>query len=215
MKNYRLYYLKYKHLLLPSVFVFLSIFLLFFVVLPQITSIGNLTRETSEASSRVQVLKDSLDVLSKQDEAEVESKIGTATNALPTVKDISKIFIALNSAASSADTALREFSLDVGPVHGKAADPSGDQTAAPSMEVRARVEGTDARNLSDFSVALARKFPLAEVQRIDGSGNTASFQVNFFYKPINLSIIAKQDKIPPISASDSDFLNKLEAENNK
>jgi hypothetical protein len=180
-----------------------------------VNTINNLSSEVSDASSRVQVLKGSYNAISSQNDAELDSKVGIALEALPTTKDITKIFSALNSAASSSDTSLREFSLKVGGVHGKGAEVPADLPSAPSLEVLARVEGNDTRSLSAFSTALERKFPLAEVSKIDSSGNAASFQISFFYKPVNLTILAKKDKISPLSPEDTEFLNKLSSDNER
>jgi hypothetical protein len=214
MRKYENFYLKYKRLLLPVLFAALAVFMVFFVIFPQISSISNLSNDISAASERVQTLKVSLDTIASQNEAELDSKLSTATDALPTVKDISRIFSTLNSAAAASNTSLREFSLEVGGVHGKAAEVTGDLPTAPSMSVVARVEG-DIRSLSEFGMALSRKFPLSEVSKIDGSGDTASFQIAFFYKPVNMSMIAEKDNVSALSPADSEFLNKINLENNK
>jgi hypothetical protein len=214
MKDFKLFYFKYKRVFLPSLFGLLAVFLIFMVILPQISAISKLTSDLNEASNKVQILKSSLDVISSQNEAEVDSKLGIVTEALPTAKDILRIFNSLNSAAASSNTTLREFSVEVGGVYGREAEIKQDLPSAPSMEVVARVDG-DVRSISKFSDALYRKFPLSEISTIDSAGDSTTFQVNFFYKPVNFSILSKQDKVSALSAQDVEFINKLSAENSR
>lgn len=207
MKSFlNLYYPKYKKQLMGVVFLLLSLFIIFRVIIPQMLSVSESNNVLNDKKREVLELKETLSVVSSVGDQE-SSYLKTLTKALPRSKDVSLIFSALNSAASASQTELREFSLEVGGLYGRAAQSS--ETGAPVLEVIARLSASDARSFMDFAKKLEESLPLSSVKNIDINGSQASFEIAFYYKTLDLSQISKQKKVAPLSQADRNLLNQL------
>lgn len=208
MKSFlSIYYPKYKKQLMALVFLLLSLFTIFRVIIPQMLSISESNNILNEQKREVLELKETLSVVSSEtDQGPLYAQ--TVTAALPRSKDVSIIFSALNSAASTSGTELREFSLEVGGLYGRAAA-TGGSSGIPAIEVIARLAAVDPRNFIDFAKHLEQSLPLSSVRSIDINGSQANFSIAFYYKVLDLSRISKQGKVVPLSQADRNLLNQL------
>ncbi len=201
--------IKHKKILTPLLFIVLGIFVLLFIIIPQFSTISDLNNQVAAENDKVNTLKNSLQVVSSQDDQDLNAKVGIATDALPTAKDVSRIFSALSQASDASQTVLGEFSLNVGAIYGRAQQLEGKIQGTPSITVNVRVEGNGARELSDFAKDLQKALPLSEIRQMGISDNSASYQINFFYKPVDLSVISKQDKVVLPNQNAVNLLNEL------
>ncbi len=207
---YRKYYAKYKKQIIPILLISLSFFVIFRVILPQVSAISESNQAISEKIREVETLKDTLSALSSLNEADSVSNLQTSLKALPTSKDISIIFSALSSAATSSQSELKDFSLKVGGVYGRAAKvSSGGVKGVPAVDVIARVSSPNPENLILFSKELRERLPLAEVKRIDSNNDLGTFEIGFYYKVNDLSLISRQDKVLPLSQADLNLITQL------
>ncbi len=208
-KIFSVYYVKYNKFGIPAVFLLLSTFLLFRVILPQLSSISDIKNEISDKNAKVSALNTSLSAITGQSGADIDSVFSTTTHALPNSKDIALIFTSLSGAASNSDTSLQEFSLKVGSIYGKAADTAVQSTlGTPSVSVRASVSGSP-DGILKFTEQVQKQLPLAEITSIDSNGDLATFQISFFYKPTDLARVAKQNNVTPLTQSQLNLLNQL------
>lgn len=203
-------YVKYKKQILPLTSIVLSLFIIVRVILPQLFSISETNTVISSKIQELETLNNSIRVLGAARDDEASRDLTLSTNALPTSKDIVKIFGALSSAARTSNTELNEFSLKIGGVFGKETG-TGDISAigVPRVSVTAKVSSTDASNLSQFAQKLVQTLPLSEIKRIDTVGNLGTFEINFYYKPIDLNLVSKKDKVTPLSQAERNILNQL------
>ncbi|KKQ96894.1 MAG: hypothetical protein A3C27_00525 [Candidatus Levybacteria bacterium RIFCSPHIGHO2_02_FULL_39_36] len=208
MEYLKKYYIKYKKQILPLIFLSLSFFLIFRVILPQISAISESNQLISSKTSQIDTLQKTLSVVSSQNDSLTEEQLGTATKALPGIKDIVIIFEALTSAAGASRTELREFSLKVGGVYGRAAKVTGFVKGVPSISVTTRISG-DPLGLIRFSKEAQERLPLAEVKTVDTNKDTGTFEIDFFYKPYDITAIAKSDKVSPLTQADLNLLSQL------
>ena len=203
------YIIKYKKFLVPLMFVLLAIFMIFVIIIPQFSTLSSLNQQISAQEEQLATLKNSISVVSSQSDETLDDQVNTATLALPTGKDVSKIFSALSAAAASSGTIIEEFSLSVGGIYGRAARFTSTVVGTPSLSVAARVQGPSPKDLTNFAKELQKTLPLAEVKKMDISDGLASFQVNFFYKPVDLSVIAKQENVVAPGQSSINLLNQF------
>lgn len=208
MEELKRYYVKYKKQILPLVFLSLSFFLIFRVILPQTSAISESNQLISSKTSQIDTLQKTLSVVSSQNDSLIEEQMDTATKALPGIKNIAIIFEALTSAAAASGSELREFSLKVGGVYGRAAKVTGFVKGVPSISVTARISGTPF-DLIKFSKEAQERLPLAEVKALDTSKDTGTFEIDFFYKPYDIAAIAKQEKVSSLTQVDLNLLTQL------
>ena len=209
MKELSPYYLKYKKFLLPAALIFLIFFLVFRVILPQLSSIGDLNQEIFDKNQKNASLQNSLSAISNQNQDTLSSDLDTATQALPTSKNIAFIFDALSAAATAAGTDLKEFSLKVGGLYGRAEKVSSNNVGVPTVDVIVRIGGADATSIAQFTKEIQQRLPLAEVKTIDATGSLSTLEVSFFYKPLDLFLLSKKENVAPISQADLNLLSQL------
>lgn len=209
MENLKIYLHKYKKFLFPGGMGIASFFVLFIIIIPQFQEIGKLNKEIDSKKMNVKNLEESLETISKTGEETVDSDLTTVTTALPSAKDISLVFTVLTSASSLAEVDLTGFSLKVGGVYGGAKDLSASVTGFPLLSVDVTVKAPSKENLTEFLVALNNKLPLSEVKKISSTDDVSTLELNFYYKPYDLAILANQDKISPMSLSEKKLLEEL------
>lgn len=191
-------------------FILLSLFIAFRVILPQFSLISQTNTAIESKKQELETLNDSIRVLEITSDDAVSEDLTISTDALPTSKDVTKIFGALTSAARASNTALNEFSLKIGGVFGKEVS-SADMSAigVPKVLVIAKVSSSDASSLIQFAKRLDQTLPLSEIKQIDAVGNLGTFEISFYYKPIDLNLVSKKDKVTPLTQADRNLLNQL------
>ncbi len=208
MKELQGYYLKYKKQILPIAFIMLSVFIIFAVIMPQISSISDTKAEVQDQTDEFNTLSETLRTVSTVTQADTESNLQLANRALPNTKDISIIFTALNSAATESDAELRDFSLKIGGLFGKAEKTAGVK-GIPSIDVIANIYSATPSSFVKFSQKVQAKLPLSEVKKIDISGDKAKFELSFYYKPYDLAALARKGTVAPLSTADQNLLNQI------
>lgn len=200
---------KYKKYFFPIGSIIAGVFIIVVVIIPQISSISDVLEGIRNQRAELSALKSSHAVLTSQPTIELDAGYDTVLTALPREKEVGLIFSALSAAAADSGTVVREFSIEVGGVFGRAAAITPGIAGSPSVGVLVRLGGGDARSFVDFARALQNRLPLSEVVKINISGDSATIDINFFYKPLDLAKIQNQDKILPISKSDNSLLGEL------
>lgn len=203
-------YTKYKKQILPLLLIILSLFIVFRVILPQFFSISETNSAIAAKKQELETLKNSIKVLETISDDIVSADLALSTDALPTTKDVARIFGALSTAAKTSDTDLNEFSLKIGGILGKDIT-TGDISAigVPQVSVVAKVSSSDPSGLIQFAEEINHTLPLSEIKKIDANGNEGTFEINFYYKPIDLNLISKNDKVAPLTPADRNLLNEL------
>lgn len=215
VKDIKTFLLKHKKFLLPAGLGIASVFLVFFVILPQISSISDKQATVRDQEEEVATLKNSLAAVNSISESELSSDFTTATHALPIDKDITAIYNALSDSAAQSNTQLLDFTLTVGAVYGRGVDVPSGSGVAPSINVTAHVSGQNAQEMVAFSRQMAQKLPLAEIKKVSVSEVQAVYEIGSFYKPVDAAKLAKQDLIRLPNQNDKNLLNQLKGWDNK
>lgn len=188
MKELQLIYRKRKQQLLPLIFGFASIFILFRIVLPQWTDIQNVLQLITTKNSTIKAKEASVLLLNSLPTEGVDADFNSITTALPLQKDIILIFEELNNAASETDVDLGGFSVKVGGIYSAA---SGQQkkekavTGVPYLNILVSVSGENAK-VRLFAKKLYQSMPLVEIESLDVGRNDARYEVKFYYKPVSI-----------------------------
>jgi len=204
------YYSKYKQYILPIVLICVSFFIIFKVFLPELTSISEEKRTIETQKMEIETLKKTFQVLSSQDDTKIEDDLKIVKLALPTSKDPSAVFQAMVSAAEKSKVELKQYSFKVGNIYGKQVNsPNSDKKGIPFLTVLIRLSSPDAQSFIRFASEIQKGMPISEVNNINIQGSSGTLEVNFYYKPYDLTVLAKQNKVIPLSASEEKILEQL------
>lgn len=210
-KELRIYYAKYKPWILPVALFSISFFIVFRIIVPQLSSISDTKGSISQKHDELDRLTTTYQTLSSQDPAIGDNELATVNQALPTVKDIAGIFTTILSSASTAGVSLDGFSINVGGIYGKAAVERVSSGAFPFLSMEIKINSNRASQFTDFANILQKKLPLSEIKTFDLNRSSGSVLVNFFYKPTDLALISKQDKIGPLTPQQQKLLQTLDS----
>ena len=203
-------YTKYKKHILSIALILLSLFIVFRVIFPQFSSISETNSIIENKKQERETLNNSIKVLETTADDALLKDMVLSTDALPTAKDVTRIFRALSSAASASNTGLNEFSLKLGGIFGKEKNTINTSViGVPQILVIAKVSSSDPSDLIRFGQELNRTLPLSEIKKIDVANNIGTYEINFYYKPMDLNLISKKDKVMPLSSADRNLLNEL------
>lgn len=200
---------KYKRIIIQIAINITAVFIVVVIILPQFSSIGDILSQIKTQKIEVSDLNATLSTISSAQDSNLDASMTSSTHAVPIAKDVSLIFSTLSQAAAASGTELGEFSLTVGGVYGRALQTTSGVTSVPSVVVTASVKGGGAKNLIQFPNELQKLLPLSQINKLGFSGDTASFEISFFYKPLDELKISKQQKVVPLSAADLSLLNQL------
>lgn len=200
----RILYEKNKMYVFPGVVVCIAIALVFFAVIPQVQNYFFLKDEIKNAESRIAAIKDNITVLSGINAADLDSKLQTATSALPAEKDFAGILQVIGEAAAVSNVKLGDFSFAVGSL-------SLDDTKVTNVlpiEITVIITG-NLLQTKDFLAELTSRFPLSEVSTLQVSGLSSTVKIIFYYKPLPKFALGDTQKLRPITKEELDVLEKL------
>lgn len=203
------FYVKYKTYILPSVLFLLTIFIIFEVIFPQISTVFSLRTDIANKTKEASTLQISLDNLASQDTNQLAADFKTANNALPTAKDVGGMFSALNIAAGRSNVTIRGFSLKVGKLFGEQVPLQTGEVGIPFLTVSTKVLATNGRDYVSFLSEIQKTLPISEVKNITSDTSGANLDINFYYKPLDIAVFAKQEQVSPLTKSEQNLLNQL------
>lgn len=209
MEEVKSYYNKYKIYVLPIGIICASIFALFQVLLPQILSLSESQRDMGERQLRVQKLKDSVTTIKSLSDETLDKNLDVATGALPTNKDILRIYSGLSSAAERAKVSVDRFAFGGINVYQNPQDKALD---VQNILVTVTVKG-DRDSLEGYINQLYKTFPLIEVRSANFliKEEQLDLQIAFYFKPYNTEIIAGTYEIRAFTPSELDVLKTVES----
>lgn len=203
-------YKKYRAYLFPIAIFIVAAFVLVQVTLPQFFLISATRGEIDRLKQEISDAQSTLSVVSSLDDKKLDQELDVVRTALPDTKDFIGIFLALNSSSLRSGVELGDFSLTIGKVYGKAekgtqANPAGVLSLSMSFDARA----SNPRSLTTFAEELQKILPIAEVKKLGFSENSGHFDLLFYYKPYNLSLISSKKIVPQITSQEEAILSQL------
>lgn len=213
---------KNKTIIGPAVFMLLSVFIALRVIIPLFASISSKNEEIRQKEQTVADTQTTIDSIRAINAQNAEDNISLLRTALPQNKDIILVYSTLVSVASENSMELLSFSVKVGEVFARdtteAVDPGAvpaepEDTSAlaalPSLTVTAELSAENKDSLFSFSQKLAQALPLSNVSMIETEGNIGTYDISFFYKPLNPTTLTEQKIITPLTPEDQALLEQL------
>lgn len=203
-----------KRLIGPAVLFILSIFILLRVVIPMISSIGQERSKLAESKARLEKLNSSQNAIQEINANNITQNINLANKAFPMNKEIIQIYTTVVDVAAQNGLQVESFSVKVGQVYNK----DGAVTAAktkeggefPTLDISVGVSASDTNSLFEFSNNLMKALPLANVNRLSTTEGNGEYDLSFYYKPINTSILSQQEFVTPLTETEKQSLKTIE-----
>lgn len=203
------YYLqKYNYVGLPLLFVIVGICMIFFLIIPGISSIGLTNGRIAEEGKRLDDYNNTARVLKGINDSQLTDQEQIAVKALPLSKDIQSVYLALLSSSVKADVILRGFSVKVGDIFQKNSNKKDTTNGIPFITVSIQLSQADLHNLYEFTKNLSGQSPLNNSVRMSLASGESNMDINFYYKPIDPELL-KNKTVEPISKEELSLLQTL------
>lgn len=191
--------------------VAVCVMLIFWVILPQLSSWFSIRDEIIATRSRIETLEKNITFVNSLDRAKLDSQLQTASTALPAEKDFNAMLDVIASAAVEANVAMNDFSFQVGNVSSS----KGNTTDAryrdlASIRITLVVVGT-VDGVKRFVTSVENSVPVTEVINIDGSDKTVAVSIQFFQKSFPDIKIDDTKELTPLSQKKVALLEKLDS----
>lgn len=214
MHELELIYKKRKQQLLPIIFGFAAVFVLFRIIFPQWTDITDTLNIMNIKSEEVKAKEATFALLNSIPDEKINKDYATITTAVPIQKDIVLIYSELSSAANAVGVKLGGFNVKIGGIYSStaASTKSSEKSinGVPFMNIIVSVTGSGT-GLSKFADKLYESVPLVEIKSVDLGKNDARYDVNFYFKPIALRPKESSGKaLESLTPQDIKLLEQLE-----
>ncbi len=208
MEDFTLFYNRHKSLVLASLFLLGSFFILLQVTIPQIGAVIEAQSVLQAEQDKLLSYKTSVATIGQIPESQVESDFVTTTNALPSTKSVQSMYLALTASASNAQVSINGFTVKVGGVFKKGVPESVAATGVPYVTVNLSLAGLDRNGVQAFAKELLNEAPLSKIVKIRMNQGLADVDVVFYYKPFDLNLL-QSDIVVPFTASESKLIQEL------
>lgn len=200
---------EYKDFILPVFVIFSSVLLLFFVVIPQLNQYFASSKELSDETQKLNVLKNNYNFLSNLDDSKTADDLKLLSKVLPPNKDFTGILNALSVVSSKTNVTIGNFSFSLGDL-----SKSSQQTGSfPFLKMDVDLGG-DAGSIVKFMNELNKTAPLAEAKVIKGAGRLYLLTIVFYYKPFPPKNVSDEEPVVPLSAQSSSLIKDINSWNN-
>lgn len=203
IKSIKFIFDRNKSYILPCVVVLICIVLFFQFVIPQFIALISAREQAKEASLKLGVLKENLNVLANTNENSLDSQLKILNLALPLNKDFTGILSSIYYAAQKTGVGLGSFSLQIGDL-GKEEMNDKFSTISLSLPVNSDIAGANS-----FAEIIGKTVPLSEVTLIKIGERASTVNLLFYYKPLGATHIKEDVRINPISQKGLLLINKL------
>lgn len=203
IKSIKFIFDRNKFYILPCVVIFICIVLFFQFVIPQFMALTAAREQAKEASLKLGVLKENLNVLVNTNENSLDSQFKILNLALPLNKDFTGILSSIYYAAQKTGVGLGSFSLQVGDL-GKEEKNDAFSTISLSVPVNSDVVG-----VSSFVENISKSVPLSEVTLIKIGERASTINLLFYYKPLGVTGQKEDIRINPVSQKGLELIDKL------
>jgi len=175
-------------------------FLLFQIVIPQVTQWFSIQREVDTIKKNIKTMQDNASFLIALDQQALDSDVQTTTNAYPFEKDYTGIINSLTQTASRTGIALPDFNLSIGD------SAPGDVAAKYQLVLSFAASLSVAK---EFIAELEKTLPVAAVTSIENNGDDTSVSLEFYYHGFPNIIINQKEKLTALSQQEQALLAKL------
>jgi Tfp pilus assembly protein PilO len=201
-------YMHYKENILPIVVIFACILILFFVIVPEFKQFLVSQEQLKTETAKLQVLKNNYNFLSSLDEAEIETDYSTLSRALPANKDFVGIMNAISIASQKTGVSVGDFDFSLGNL-----DKTTVEAVYPTIKININLIGNP-QLVAKFVTELYKTAPVSEIVTIKASGNVATLEIRFYYKPVPPLNISDEAPVVPYSQQTAALIREISSWNN-
>lgn len=189
-----------------------SIFLIYFVLVPQVTNFFSIREEISRTRERIAVMNDNIAFLMSLNDQELNQDVSLVTTALPPERDVSLLLSAINDAARQSGVLLDDFSFQAGRISSRGSAPGateGDERAKITFNVQGSLT-----EITTLVTQLQQKIPLLAIAEVDatfGSNNSTEITVTYYTKA--LPLVQEDASLPlkPLTNQNKALLDQLQS----
>jgi hypothetical protein len=200
---------RYKKYLLPLTAIVVCIFLLVYVVTPQIQNIQALQNQEKDESQKLAILKSNLNLLYSLDSNTLDKQLRLSSKALPASKDFIGILNGISIVSSKSNTTMGDYGFSVGDITQAPTNVKGIPTLELTITVRGELD-----NIISLVKELRNTVPLSEIKTINISGNNATLDIVFYYKPLPPVLLKDDMPLHTLSSSVLESINNIATMNN-
>ncbi len=208
IKSIKFIFNRNKPYLLSSSIIFACIILFFQFIIPQFKTMLSAQKELREASLRLEILKENLNILTNTDENSLDQQIKLLNQTLPLSKDFAAMLSSIYYASSKTGVGLGSFSLRVGDL---SKSEKNDKFPIISLSVPVN---SDVAGVNSFVATISKTLPLSEITLIKIGDQTSTINLSFYYKPLGGYSDNTGARINSISQKGLALINKLKGFDN-
>ncbi len=197
-------YKSHRQYTTPILMIFVSMILVFVALLPLFNDLLNTLSQRDEATRKLQVLKNNLEILSAADEGSLDMDLAVTFKALPQEKDFESVLNTLSAAASKAGVLLGNFEFRVGDL----SKAQGSKDQLPSLAITLLIND-GVVGAARFMSELATTLPISDVKSVDINGDFTNITMLFYYKSIGSANTPPEAPIAKPTAQKTELLEKL------
>ncbi len=203
LKSLKFIFDRNKPYILPIVIILVCIILFWQFVIPQFKILLATKEEARQASLKLQILKENLNVVTNTDEKSLDEQLKILNLALPLNKDYSGILNSIYYASQKTGVNLGNFSLQIGNLLDS--EKKDDfPTISLSIPISANVAA-----VNSFIETISKTLPLSEVTQIKIRNITSTITLSFYYKPLGLTSYVEDARISPLSKKGQSIIQQL------
>ena len=179
--------------------IFVSVFLVLYVVIPQVFSFFSVSNEISSTRNRITVLKNNITYLISLSGVQLDSDLQLAFQALPADKDFVAIIDAINSAALDSGVEVNDYSVLIGEL----ATPSAQLKQYYTVDIVLTVGG-DRNGSKAFLKQMYQILPIVQVKTFSLTEAGSTMKISFYFKPFpkgTYKVTEPVGEIPPDQAA--------------
>lgn len=198
----------YKDSILPLVVIFACILMFFLVIVPEFKQFLTAQKQLKAETEKLEILKNNYNFLSSLEESKTENDYKMLSRVLPPNKDFVGIMNAISISSQKTGVSVGDFDFSLGNL-----DKTTVDALLPTIKININLVG-NAQAIAKFITELYKTAPISEVTTIKATGNVASLEIRFYYKPFPPLNISDEAPVVPYSSQTLSLIKEVTSWNN-
>lgn len=207
----RILYFKNKEFILPSLVIFISLFLFLKVLIPELREVLSMFDREKAYREKLSTMKNNYNFILNLDNSDLDSQVKVVSSALPLEKDYVGIISAISQTAASSNVLVEDFGFEVG---GLSTESTNLIKPNPSIKINLVLKGGQ-ENTKQFLKNLSEQFPLSEVSSVQINDEASNISTDFYYRSFASMKFQEDMPIAKLSGEKEAVLDRLSAWNEK
>ena len=195
-------YFEKREYLLPVFAIFVSFFLFFIFIVPQILSFPQRKGEIDVENAKLSKIKETEKILSSANKSLIESQFKIASKALPPAKPFEEVLSGITTAATLSNSQIDSYQFEEQEI--LQAEPSKFSSLIFQVTIIGGIE-----QAIEFVSQINKTYPIAEVNKITSSFGTSTISIVFYYKAFPSIDSEDRTQIRSLSAEEKSALDQI------